>query len=276
MLTIRSFQQNDIVAAHALSSTLKWPHRMTDWQMMVGLGCGYVACDGPDIIGTALWWPFGADQGSIGMVIVAPPAQGRGIGRLMMDQVLTDAGSRTLHLNSTESGLKLYQRLGFEPLGAVRQLEGNSFPAISHQMPLELRSAKSDDFGALCAMETEATGFDRAELLAYLLQDGHGVIATDAGSIVGYGFRRNFGRGELIGPIVASSEEMAKSIIASLIATASAFVRIDCDDSQTGLTSWLKKQGLTDRGLVTRMARGITSQRFSIVRQFAVASQALG
>ncbi|MER9236255.1 hypothetical protein NKI56_30125 [Mesorhizobium sp. M0622] len=129
---------------------------------------------------------------------------------------------------------------------------------------------------ALRAVEKEATGLERTQLLERLLQDGSGIIVMDAGRIMGYGFRRNFGRGELIGPVAASSEVQAKGLIASLISTAKEFVRIDIEGAQTGPVPWLEGQGLADWGPVTRMVRGRVSPCSWIMKQFAVASQAFG
>ena len=276
MFKIRPFLQSDIVSAHALSISLNWPHRLADWQMMVDLGRGYVACAGTDILGTSLWWPYGDDHGSIGMVIVSPAAQGRGIGRAIMDRLLADVQGRTIHLNSTEAGIKLYQRLGFEPVGTIRQFQGMAVSGNLNDHLQTVRSATVNDLAALNAAEKNATGLDRKQVLVRLLKDGNGVIAVDAASIVSYAFRRNFGRGELIGPVVASSEAMAKSLIGSLISTARGFVRIDCIEPQSSLASWLVARGLADCGPVTRMVRGALPTLDKGSRQFAVASQAFG
>ena len=89
-VAIRPITQEDAAAAHRLSSHLSWPHRLDDWKMLISLGRGYVAV-AQEVVGTALWWPFEPRQGTVGMVIVAPQMQGRGIGKDMMRRILTDA-----------------------------------------------------------------------------------------------------------------------------------------------------------------------------------------
>ena len=59
--------------------------------MLIELGRGFAAV-GEGLVGTALWWPYGETHGTIGMVIVSPSLQGRGIGRLLVAHLRARAG----------------------------------------------------------------------------------------------------------------------------------------------------------------------------------------
>ena len=80
-ISMRDMTARDIPHLFALSQAVAWPHREEDLRFLLGLGHG-VAATGPDgaVEGCAAWWPFGAAVASVGLVIVRPDLQGRGIG----------------------------------------------------------------------------------------------------------------------------------------------------------------------------------------------------
>src|SRR4051812_38211535 len=69
---LRPFEPGDLPAAHAMSSALKWPHRIEDWQFALSLGQGMVAERDGKVLGTTLSWQWGSSYATIGLVIVAP------------------------------------------------------------------------------------------------------------------------------------------------------------------------------------------------------------
>ena len=88
-------QADDLPAALRLTQAQRWSHQSCDWQLHFRLGHGWVACDGAGtVVGTILWWSYGANLGSVGLVIVDSQQQGHGIGRQLMDVVIAAAGPR--------------------------------------------------------------------------------------------------------------------------------------------------------------------------------------
>jgi GNAT superfamily N-acetyltransferase len=126
--TVANSAQGDVarLGAHhlaqglALSQALNWPYRAEDWAFAFALGCGFAVEANGRLAGTALWWPYGDDHASAGMIIVAADAQRQGIGARLMDALLADAAGRTIILNSTPEGEPLYTRLGFRASGRAR------------------------------------------------------------------------------------------------------------------------------------------------------------
>src|SRR5262249_21152103 len=150
---------------------MSWPHRLEDCAQLFVLGAGVVAVDEAGrTIGVGLRWSFG-DVGTIGLVLVAPEEQGRGIGRTLMTALIADSGSRPLMLNATAEGLPLYEKLGFVSTGLVRQHqgrlgEGATLPPAPH---VALREAGPADRAALYALDAAAFGADRSRLIDDLL-----------------------------------------------------------------------------------------------------------
>lgn len=248
---------------------------------MLQLGAGVVAVDGLEgPVGVGMRWGFGRDTGTIGMMLVARERQGRGIGRALMTSLIADSGSRALTLNATAEGLGLYEKLGFVPTGLVRQhqarvAERPVVPAAAATIPL--RRATPADHAALCALDAAAFGADRSALIHGLLASGDAWLTDGASGASGFAIRRPFGRGTLIGPVVAPDEDAAIALVAAAARAAPAGVlRIDILAEATRLGEWLTAAGLPAIDTVTTMLRGDWPAVPTAPRRFGLAFQALG
>jgi ribosomal protein S18 acetylase RimI-like enzyme len=268
-----------LTPAQRLSAAVGWPHRVEDWAFALHLGQGLVALEGDSVVGTIAWWPFGEHHATLGLIIVAPQLQGRGIGGHLMDAALMQLGARSVMLNATAEGLRLYAKLGFQPIGTIRQHQGTPQAAapVTRIEGGRLRPLQRDDMAALAALDERASGLPRAALLGAIAEAGTGLVLETADGIAGYAFCRRFGRGKVIGPVVAPDQQSAQSLIAAWLArNGSAFQRVDTT-AQGGLSDWLADRGLPQCDEVITMVRGTaphTSQYTS--KLFALASQALG
>ncbi|MGF1609358.1 MAG: GNAT family N-acetyltransferase [Kiloniellales bacterium] len=278
-LTILPMAPDHVPAAQALSTAVGWPYRVEDWAFVLGFGRGLVALDGETLVGTAVWCPLGAEAATLGMVIVAPDRQGRGLGQRLMDAALAEAGTRTVLLNATKEGLPLYLKMGFEPIGAVCQHQGTTLATAPAQPPKGtlLRSLQAIDLDAVIALDREACGLERTAMLRALAAAGVGLVFVVEGRMRGYAFYRRFGRGHVIGPVVAPGDEAAKLLIGTWIAShGTGFLRIDVPLA-SGLSGWLEAGGLPKVSEVVTMARGAPPATNSdSPRLFALASQSLG
>ena len=270
-------------AAQALSAHFGWPHRVEDWRWALALGEGFGAFDGgqPDggqLVGTGLCWRFGK-AASLGLVVVAPAAQGRGLGRRITSALLGRIGEAPVVLHATEAGLPLYASLGFVAEGTVCQYQGTPGPIGPASLPAgaRLRPLGLPDLAAVTALDAAAARMDRRHLHAALLEGAGGIGLDRDGVLLGFAFLRRFGRGQLIGPVVAVEHEGARAMIAHLLGSqAGRFVRIDIPE-ESGLAPWLAELGLADAGPAIRMVRGtLPDRRTSAAATFALASQAIG
>jgi hypothetical protein len=243
-----------------LTVELKWPHRADDWRFVAQLGVGFVAEDASGVIGTALCWKYGADRASLGMVIVSPARQRRGIGRKLMELLLEELGGRITFLHATTAGQPLYEKLGFRAAGTLDQHQGAAFqpPLVSLPPGERLRPLGSSDTARLVELASQASGLDRGEVLPALLENADGIALDRDGELVGFALFRRFGRGFAIGPVIAPASEdssRAKALISHWLAlNAGVFVRVDTP-GDSGLTEWLEQLGLPCVDTVVRMVR---------------------
>jgi GNAT superfamily N-acetyltransferase len=270
------FARSHLEGALKLSQEMSWPYLLKDWEFALQLGRGFVVTSAGAVVGTALWWPYGDTHASAGMIIVSKAVQGRGYGARLMDALLAAARPRIITLNSTAEGLALYARRGFASIGLLHQHHG--IPSQRRDMPPlgDVRTMVPSDFEAIAGLDREATGWTRREMLSRLIEVGDGYVLLRDGIPRGYAISRLFGRGYVIGPVVAESPTDARALIeAALAPLGSAFVRIDTSASSQ-LGQWLEGIGLQQVGDATTMVFGTQAQSTGPARTFAVANQSFG
>jgi hypothetical protein len=209
------------------------------------------------------------------MIIVAKAAQGHGFGARLMDALLASARPRTVALNSTPEGITLYRRRGFVPIGIIHQHQG--IPRQSPGTPRsDLRPMAASEFDAIARLDRAATGLERRQMLNRLFDSGDGYVLVRDGMLRGYAISRLFGRGHVIGPVVAESPTDARALIDFTIARLGpVFVRIDTPaSSQFG--EWLESIGLQRVSDATTMVLGRPAPWTGPARLFALANQSFG
>ena len=267
------FAKAHLEGALRLSQEMSWPYRLEDWDFALQLGHGFVLQRAGVVIGTAAWWAYGETHASAGMIIVAKAAQGHGHGARLMDALLAAAHPRTIVLNSTAEGLALYERRGFVRVGVIHQHQG--IPKERHETPPAslVRTMAPSDFEAIAQLDREATGWERRPMLHRLVQIGDGHVLVRDGEPRGYAISRLFGRGHVIGPVVAESAADARALIeAALARLGQVFVRVDtAATSQLG--DWLESIGLRHVDEATTMVKGSHIPPAGPARMFALANQ---
>jgi hypothetical protein len=119
-------------------------------------------------------------------------------------------------------------------------------------------------------------GTDRAPVIEALIETGEAVVLDDRGKTVGFAFCRRFGRGQLIGPVVARDTAAARALIAYWLGlNAGQFVRVDVT-GESGLSTWLDEVGLARVPAVITMLHGQRPPAPRNCHVFAAASHALG
>jgi predicted N-acetyltransferase YhbS len=278
-ISYRRMTERDIDAAHQLSLAVRWPHRQQDWKFIQRLGAGYVAEDSEGkVIATVMCWSHGTQFASIGMVIVSPDWQGKGIGKKLMAMVMAELGKRNILLNATEAGTPLYEQQGFKPVGKIHQHQGTVFQSRLMALPpgeriRPLGSREGNELAALCA---RASGMPRGTVMAALGEVAECVVIDRYDEMIGCALLRRFGHGYAIGPVIAPDIERAKALISHWAGTyAGSFVRIDVT-ADSGLSPWLDELGLVMVDSVVTMVNGEAPLQDEKMRLFGIINQALG
>jgi hypothetical protein len=200
-----------------------------------------------------------------------------------MDLVLEQLGNRVTFLHATTAGQPLYEKLGFRVAGTLDQHQGAAFqpPLVSLPPGERLRPLGSSDAARLVELASQASGLDRSEVLPALLSNADGIALDRDGELVGFALFRRFGRGFVIGPVVAPASDdssRAKALIRHWLAlNEGVFVRIDTP-GESGLTEWLEQLGLPRVDTVVKMVRHAAPEEVGAhprYLQFGIINQAI-
>ncbi len=246
--------------------------------MVLNLGQGACAWSDGRLVGTAMWWVYGDVQARLGMVIVDPAIQRSGIGRALMDKAMAQISARSVVLNATKAGEPLYRRIGFVPDGMIAQHQGiaASGPLVHLPERFRIRPMGRSDADMLVTLDAAAFGTRREAVIGRLIDEGDAVILVQGEEPVGFAFQRRFGRGHVIGPVIARSGDEARALIAYWVAVrAGGFLRIDVPEDGD-LPPWLENLGLPRAGGALTMIRGLPLRAVATPRIHALATQALG
>lgn len=283
---LSALRADHLPQAVTLSKALSWPYRQQDWQVAFDLGAGFAVEVDDRLVATAMWWPYGQSHASVGMIIVDPAMQGRGLGRALMEALLQATSDRTVILNATQEGLPLYAKLGFVSRGQIFQHQAvlATAPELVDGTG-ELRVMRASDEAQVRQLDLAASGMDRSALLDTLFDAGSVMLIDHGDGASAYACVREFGHGVVIGPVVAggtnpqtSAETDAKRLICALAARHQGrFVRLDVSD-ESGLSPWLAAIGLPCVGQAQPMVRGDQASvpTGGDTRMFALANQSFG
>jgi len=260
-LAAKDINEVDVKLLHALSIGVGWPHRPKDWNFLRRAGHGIVAVDGIGrVFGSAMWFPHGREFATIGLVITSPRTQAQGTGRWLMEQVFERCGGRNLSLNSTDAAYHLYLSLGFTKEAVVYLWQGevvSSLPAVP-VLDGELRSLSAENVEEIAALDERAFGTNRQKLLALLAEGASICVLRRGGETVGYSMNREFGRGHVIGPIVANNDCDAIHLTAvHLRDLVGRFARVDTREQMGPFADFLQQSGLAMSDTVTTMSKGL-------------------
>ncbi|KQT82772.1 GNAT family N-acetyltransferase [Aurantimonas sp. Leaf443] len=274
-ITLETMDERHLDEAVRLSGEAGWPHRHDDWRLVLAASDGLVALDGEAVVGTVVTTRFDASTAAINMVIVDAAMRGRGIGRRLMEAALARAGDGGCRLTATQDGLPLYEKLGFVATGEIVQHQGERGSVAA---PDGVEWAQEGDLSRIADLDAKAQGFRRDRVLAALGRVARYAVLREGGAVEAAAARRPFGRGTVIGPILARSPQEALRLLDFLLAQEAqgAFTRVDTDRS-TGLGPHLAERGLVHVGGGIAMRRGpAASGPATPYRTFALINQALG
>lgn len=241
---------------------------------MMLISHGLAACRDGEVIGTGFATLFDEHTASISLIIVDAAMRGKGFGRELMNRLLDVAGARESRLVATPDGLSLYQKLGFREVRKIHQHQA-VISNVTH--PDGVGWWSTPDVAHLVALDRAAFGADRSAIITRACELGEVAVLGASGTPSAFAIVRPFGKGKVVGPVIAQGEAQAKALIAFALAeNEGSFMRTDVPQD-CGLSPWLEGLGLVCVDRVVAMVRQphpASTQPRS--RVFGLFNQALG
>jgi len=243
--------QADVPAALALSAKVGWNQTADDWRLFIAHGrtLGLFDADA-GLVATAAALPYHNGFGYISMVIVDTAWLRRGLARRLMGECIEAlrGQGRAALLDATPAGALVYGGLGFVELATMERWEGEGGVAKVGRAADRLAP---DDVHKLIEADALAFGSQRRFLLEdFLARPGTAAWTYDGGSLV---MRQGY-RATQIGPLVASSGDAARVLLATAVANASGRVFVDLFTTWPDLTALLEASGFRRQRPFIRMA----------------------
>ncbi|MFD3530971.1 GNAT family N-acetyltransferase [Streptomyces sp. NPDC058664] len=277
-LPIRRLTSADLLACADLSENRGWQREEHKWGFLLTAGTGY-GIDAPSGAGLAacsVVTSYGPGLAAIGMVLVAERYARQGVGRRLMEHVVTEAGDTPLTLYATANGQPLYEQLGFTQTSRAEMVLGRfTFSTPAPAVPV--RPATAEDLQAILRLDHEVFGLDRTHMITRLPAFAdHLRVAEEDGEITGFAAAWPNMDTHVVGPLIARDPATAQALIASLAAATDRPLRTDIDVRHTSLLSWAKENGIDTIATTSVMVRSLPDLPGDWRRRFAPLTVAAG
>jgi GNAT superfamily N-acetyltransferase len=261
---VRRLGPDDLRHCVALSVDRGWSPERRKWGLLLEAAEPF-GVDAPDggLAGAVVLTRYGPDLASVGMMLVAARHGRRGLGRALMEHLLTEAGDATVTLYATDLGKPLYEKLGFRTIRRNASFTGTFRAGAPHpattgdNSKMRTRSADDADMAAILDVDKTAFGADRSHLLRRLPAFAEQLrILETADGVAGFAAAWRNDTTAVIGPVVAPDGAAARLLITDLAARVRGRVRLDLDPERPELPEWAVRHGLEPVATTAVMARG--------------------
>ncbi|MEI5906637.1 GNAT family N-acetyltransferase [Bacillus spongiae] len=225
--------------------------------------------------------PYGDRLASIGMIIVHPAYQGKGLGREVTESCLQSIStSTTVMLIATAEGKPMYEGMGFQVVESVHKYIRNKDSSRHSNEKLEKRIVpmKAEDMAQVIEIDKGAFGENRATFLKNRIKQAKEavVVKSEDGKIIGYSLSILGPVNLIIGPIVAPSKEWATRLIDRLALNHHGNVRIDVPKGHPELMVYLERVGFEKVSEPPVMVKNTTKLPKRNHTLFGIAAQVFG
>jgi hypothetical protein len=280
MISYRNMELSDIDAGLSLCRIAKWNQLASDWKIFLKLspdGCR-VAKEDQKVIGTVTTLRYQNFFGWIGMVLVDPEYQRRGIGIHLLHEALEILhNEETVKLDATSTGREVYLKLNFVDEYKLSRMI--TIVEVTQLKNPDARPIQKNDFSALNKLDREIFGADRHLFLQWMWKGAsqYGFVSEESNKIKGYCLGRHGYNYTHIGPVIADNLSTAKNLVFAALKNCSGKpVILDVLHFDADWLAWLSAIGFTEQRSFVRMYRGTNAFHAVPEKQYAISGPEFG
>ena len=259
MIQIRPMTIDDLKLGLILTRQARWNQTESDWLRFINLeptGC-FVAELDRYAVGTTTTCIFGR-VGWIAMVLVDVNARGKGVGTELLKHSLSYLEQRkvkTVRLDATPVGQRIYEKIGFEPEYKLARFEGI---APRDRSARAIVKATPEVFASIVEFDSRITGTARAKMLSRLFEefpeDVH--VMQQGDKIDGFVTVRPGANAVQVGPCIATPNAGPALLCYALDRYAARKVFVDVPLDNADAVKIAELNGLRVQRCFMRMYRG--------------------
>lgn len=259
-IVIRTIQLKDIANCKLLSDAEGWNQTEKDWKLLVDnpQNVCLLAETEHKIIGTATAMNYSDQIAWVGMVLVDEAYRGKGIGKMLISNVLNQLNSfKSVKLDATPAGQKLYEKFGFKKEYLIHRM---TTPLINNFQPFNSSITPEpvliSDIPGLTALDASIFGAERTSLVTSLINENpeSSWCIKRNGRITAFALGRRGRKYHQIGPVFASSLiETIILISQTLLKLAGKPLVVDVPAEKVELVNWLNSIGFVHQRDFVRM-----------------------
>jgi GNAT superfamily N-acetyltransferase len=259
-LILRPIKPEDISNCKLLSDAEGWNQTEKDWKLLVSNSQNVclLAETEHKIIGTATAMNYSGEVAWIGMVLVEKSYRGRGIGKMLLSNLLNQLKSfKSVKLDATPSGQPLYEKLGFKNEYLIHRMTTysmeNAQPFLSSITP---EPVLISDIPEITALDASVFGAERASLVKSLINENpeNSWYIKRNGRINAFALGRQGRKYHQIGPVFANSLIEAVILISqTLLKLAGKPLVVDVPTNKVELINGLNSIGFVRQRDFVRM-----------------------
>lgn len=246
---IRKMHVSDIPDLMRLKNAEGWNQMEEDWKLLINYknSVNLIALQDRRIVGSITGINYENKVAWIGMMLVDKDYRGRGISKQLLKSTiegLKDCDS--IKLDATPIGRSVYKKINFFDEYSIHRITNLSVNKITIQNGVKPTQVTFSDLIQISNLDEQIFGANRLNMLNYLFSNAPELawVIKDGDKIKGFSLGRKGTRFTQVGPVFASSDEVAKALIAT---TANSLIDkpvvVDLLADKIATKNWLEQNG---------------------------------